>query len=119
MEITLNGEAHELSLTIDNLKEFGLVPGNMEANLDKLSDILMGLKLGDPFVLIDVLTKLLKKDGLKRADVEKALNQDESAADLYDQLTDFFSAAPLTKRLASLVLKTASSKLKVLEDDPE
>ena len=119
MEITLNGSTYELGLTIDNLKDFGLLPGKMEANLDKLSDILMGLKFGDPFILVDVLTKLLKKDGQKRADIEKALNEDPAAADLFDKLTDFFSEAPLTKKLANLVLKTVDSKFKELEADPK
>lgn len=115
MEITLGGNKYELKMSLKNLKDFGLVPGNTENNIDLMSDTIGGLLTGDPFSLSTSLGKLLKKDNLKQSEVDEALESADNLDELFDKVEYFFETSPLTKKMALKVATPMKAKLASLD----
>jgi hypothetical protein len=115
MEITLGGNKYELKMTLKNLKNFGLVPGNTENNIDLMSDTISGLLTGDPFALSTSLGKLLEKDGVKQTEIDAGLESADNLDELFDKVEDFFETSPLTKKMALKVATPMKAKLASLD----
>lgn len=113
--IALNGEEYELALTIGSLKGLGLIPNNLENNLDKMTDILSGLLTGDPFTLLNTLKILLKKDNVKPEEIEAALAED-GTPELFDKVETFFETSPLTKVMAAKIVPALKQHLSKLDE---
>lgn len=101
-KINLNGKTYKLELTLDNLRDFGFVPNQIGENSEVLGNIVAGLKLGDAFTLIDVLTKLLKRYKVQEKEIEKAVIRDKDS-DLYQVMIDFFKTEVLTKQMMKTI----------------
>lgn len=101
-KINLNGKTYKLELTLDNLRDFGFVPNQIGENSEVLGNIVAGLKLGDAFTLIDVLTKLLKRYKVQEKEIEKAVIRDKDS-DLYQVMIDFFKTEVLTKQMMKMI----------------
>lgn len=119
MKINLGNKTYNLELTIKNLKDFGMLPSKIDENTVKLSEIIAGLKMGDIFTLIDVLSNLLAKDNLDLDAVEKALQKTNNVDSLFDKLIDFFKTAPFTSRMMKRIMPTLDQALQKLDNKKE
>lgn len=102
-KIKLNGKTYNIELTLQNLKDFGFVPNKVDENTAKLAEIIASLKVGDTFTLVDVLSKLLAKDGLDEDQVAEEASKDKNFDKLFDTMIDFFNEAPFTKRMMKTI----------------
>ncbi|MCF1843904.1 phage tail protein [Lactobacillus jensenii] len=114
-KIKLGTKTYNLELTLNNLKDFGMLPSKVEDNTAKLAELIAALRLGDAFTLCEVLEKLLAKDGLTSEEIEELVSKDKNLDTLFDDLVDFFSTAPLTKRMMKKILPTLDNSLKEMD----
>ena len=86
--IAINKETYKLNKGISFFKALDILPKNTGENVDKIGDIVFGLKAEDPFVVADIL-----KAGLTEAD------------ELSDEMIDefVFNDADVEKEAAKLI----------------
>ena len=88
--VTINKKAYKLNKGIGFFRSLGILPKKTRENIDRLGDIVLGLKVGDAFVVSELLIAgLTEEDLLSNEQIEDFVFSDADVEKEAAKLLDF------------------------------
>lgn len=109
--VKINGKDRQLSRGIKTFKDLGLMPGQIEDNLEGLGRILLGIKAGEPFVLSEILKAALStEEDLSDETIETYVFEEADTEKLGDTLLDFFKDSAFKKAVTTILTEAEAAE---------
>lgn len=117
--VTINKKAYKLNKGIGFFRSLGILPKKTRENIDQLGDIVLGLKVGDAFVVSELLIAgLSEEDILSNEQIEDFVFSDADVEKEAAKLLDFLKQTAFSG-LVNQILEELETNLKKAQMEME
>lgn len=110
--VTINKKVYKLNKGIGFFKEIGILPKKSEENVNRLSSIVFGLKIEDPFAVAELLSAALtEEEDLSTEAIEEFVFNEADVVKEASNLIDFLKQTAF-KGMVNKLLEEVEGNLK-------
>ncbi|EUJ64744.1 tail assembly chaperone [Listeria fleischmannii] len=114
--VKIGKNVYTLNKGIGTFKALGLMPNQIEENIEGLGNIVLSLQTGEPFTIVEILKAALSTEDITDEDIENyVFEADADIEKLSEDLLSFFKNSAF-KKTFNIVNEQADKMMKSMDD---